>query len=304
MDVLHSWAIATSPMRSALEDVIAQRQLRRERHKYCASADSRAMAELAATRPLQAYVGTPTEDAVNFADQLLIAAEDHFGAICRLVEHEAPVLYADKVLARAGIEACGRAVWLLDPSLDSEARAARGLTQRFATIKANAELLKGSGEGAQFCRDRRDELISQCVAAAIHPTRYDGTAFVRDRIPSERQVMRNLFSVDVGDDIDLGSFSQTWLSRFVHSDSAGLMEDMLDPPPSDDRVSAPPGVMMKGLASSSDRVNILMALCTAAHLIAAGMFLRHEGWFDADWTRAVVNVRGLVRRTISGEPAA
>lgn len=261
------------------------------------------MAELAATRRLQAYVGAPTEDAVHFGDQLLIAAEDHFGAICRLVEHEEPVLYADKVLARAGIEACGRAAWLLDPALDAERRAARGLTQRFATIKANADLLKGCGEGAQFCRDRREELFAQCAAATMHATRSDGTAFVRDRMPSERQVMRNLFRIEVDDELDLGAFSQTWLSRFVHSDPAGLMENLLDPPPSQNDVPSLPGVLMKGLGSSSDRVNILLAMCTSAYLIAAGMFLRHEGWSDVDWTRTVLNVRGLVRLTLSATPA-
>ena len=85
-------------MRSGLEDVLAQRLDRRERHHYLADGNSQAIAELAATKRLQAYLGTPTEDAVHFADQFLIAAEDNFGAICRLVEHDAPVLYADKVL--------------------------------------------------------------------------------------------------------------------------------------------------------------------------------------------------------------
>jgi hypothetical protein len=117
------------------------------------------------------------------------------------------------------------------------------------------------------------------------------------------RVFPPLFRVEVGDEIDLGSFSQTWLSRFVHSDSAGLLENLVDPPSSDSSVPSPAGVLMKGLAFSSDRVNILMALCTAAYLIAAGLFLRHEGWVDVDWTRAVVNLRGLVRRTMRAESA-
>ena len=37
------------------------------------------------------------------------------------------MLYADKVLARDGIEACARAAWLLDPSLDPDRRAVQNL---------------------------------------------------------------------------------------------------------------------------------------------------------------------------------
>ncbi len=256
------------------------------------------MAELAATKRLQAYVGTPTEDAIHFADQLLIAAEDHFGALCRLVDHDAPVLFADKVLARAGIEACGRAAWLLDPSLDAEKRAARGLTQRFATIKANTDLLKGSDQ-SEFLRARRDELIRQCTAAGLHAQRGGRTAFVGDPIPSERHAMRSLFGVDQGDELDLGSFSQTWFSRFVHSDPAGLMENMLDPPASDLPEGLRPGVLMKGLGTSSDRVNIVMAMCVLGYVIASGMFLRHQGWSDDGWLKTTANLRGIVRVSLA-----
>jgi hypothetical protein len=303
-DVNTSWQLATSALRSALEDLIEQRQSRRQGHGYVSSASSRAMAELEASKRLQAYVGTPTEDAVHFADQFLLAAEDHFGALCRLVVHDAPVLFADKVLARAGIEACARAVWILDPALDAQRRAFWGLTQRFATMKANEDLLKGAAEERQFCKDRRNELISQCRSGGLPVTRRDGTAFVGEPLPTERSAMRNLFGYTPGDEVDLGSLSQTWLSRFVHSDPAGLMENMLETLPSEIEAPTIPGALTRGLAASSDGANQVMGLCSLALLRADVIFLRHQGWDDADWSRTILNVRGHVRASLRAVSAA
>ena len=303
-DVTTSWQFATSALRSALEDLIEQRQCRRQGHGYVSSATSRAMAELEASNRLQAYVGTPTEDAVHFADQFLLAAEDHFGALCRLVVHDMPVLFADKVLARAGIEACARAVWILDPALDAQRRAFRGLSQRFATMKANEDLLKGAAEERLFCKDRRDELISQCRSAGLPVTRRNGTAFVGEPLPTERSAMRNLFGHTPGDEVDLGSLSQTWLSRFVHSDPAGLMENMLETLPGDVEAPRIAGVLTRGLGASSDRANQVMGLCILAQLKADAIFLRHQGWEDDDWGRTILNVRALVRASLGATPAA
>lgn len=256
------------------------------------------MAELAATKRLQGYVGAPTESAVYFVDHLLIAAEDHFGAICRLVEHAAPVLYADKVLARAGIAACARATWMLDPSVDADHRAARGLTQRLAGLKANAELVKESVEARKSYQARREEVIAQCRAAGLTVTRRDSAAYVGEGIPSERSLMKKLFGTATSGLADFGAFSQTWLSRFVHSDPAGLAESIMDSLPPGVQAPHVAGTVMKGLAADSGRVNTLMAMCTAAYVTAAGIFLRHQGWLDDDWTKTVTNVRGLVRTTI------
>ncbi len=275
------------------------RQSRREVHGYQPTAGSRAMAEHAATCHMTAYLGEPTDDACTFADLLLLAAEEHFDSICALVEHQRGLLYSDKVLARAGIEACGRAAWLLDSGVVAERRAMRGLTQRFANIKANIDLLKDAGVAEHVVdeqRARRDDVIAACRRAGLSVTRKDGSAFVGEEAPSERRAMRHLLSA--AGDTDLGSFAQTWLSRFVHSDPAGLMELFADELPGEVEAPVVVGMVTKALEVNSDSVNRLTALCATAYVTAAGGYVRHLGWDDEEWRKVTLNLRGFVRSAL------
>lgn len=215
------------------------------------------------------------------------------------MERQRGVLYSDKVLARAGIEACARAAWLLDPRVGWERRAERGLTQRFANIKANIDLLKGVGGAERLVDDQRahrDELIVACQRAALAPSRKDGSAFVGEEVPSERRAMRHLLSA--AGDTDLGSFAQTWLSRFVHSDPAGLMELFADELPDDVEVPVVVGMVTKGLEINSGWVNRLIALCATAYISGAGRYMRHVGWEDDEWGKVTLNLRGFVRAVL------
>ncbi len=271
------------------------RQDRRELHGYQPTAESRAMAEHAATTRLAAYLGEPTTDARTFADLFLLGAESHFDGLCGLVEHERGLLCSDKALARAGIEACARAAWLLDPSVDAQRRAERGLTQRFANISENVALLKGARDAehhVEALRARRDDIAAACRRAGLTATPKKGSFYVREEVPSERSAMRHLLSVT--GDTDLGSFTQTWLSRFVHTDPAGLMELFADDLPEDLEVPVVAGMVTKGLEINSDSVNLLMAMCATTYVIAAGLYLRHVGWDDPDWKKVTVNLRGFV----------
>ncbi len=208
------------------------------------------------------------------------------------------MLYADKVLARAGIEACARAIWIRDPSLDADHRAARGLTQRLAKLTADALLVKDSVDAREVYQARRDEVIAQCRAAGLTVTRRNSAVYVGDVIPSERSLMKKLFSTATSGQADFGAFSQTWLSRFVHSDPAGLAENIMESLPASVEAPHVPGTVIKGLAADSSRVNTLMAMCTAAYVTAAGIFLRHQGWLDEGWTKTVENLRGLIRTSL------
>lgn len=291
-DVHLKWMGVIEPVRAVMLDLIDQRETRRELHNGEATPESPAMRELHQTRALIAYVGMPVIDAYNHADLLLAAADDHLLAMSRLHEHEAAVMFADKVLARAAVEACGRAVWLADPQIDATRRAHRALTQRFCDIEGNRKLV-GAPIAEQQQR-RRDDLISQCNLAGVPVKRHEGTATVgTDGYPSAGSAMRYPFGGH-GNDSPLGKLAQSWLSRFVHSSTAGLMENRLDDVPAETGRPDRPGQGTYMFGSDATITKRLITLCSMAYLNATEMQVRQMGWGDDDWKKVATNARRLL----------
>lgn len=272
-----------------LEDV-AQRQTANDHQP---TPGSRAAVEVAEEPAYAEHVGgRPVVNARQMGSIQLAAAADHLGAMCRVLELEATVLYADKVLARAGIEAAARAFWLLDPSIDARTRVARGLSERFHDTYQAGQLL-GDEDRTERMADREALLQRASTAGFKCFTPRKNPAYVEHERPGATAVMKQLLDADPISDVhdSLGAGTQRYLSTFVHATMVGLhsvisVEDVIDV---GDGVSSAP------LVSNSATVVSLLALCSLAWTSAATPYLSYMGWSDADWTRSVLNHMGLMK---------
>jgi len=87
--------------------------------------DSPAMAEFTAESALAGpspWGDLPVTNSHNGTVLLLVAAEDHLKALCRMLERPAPTAFGPVVLARAALEAAGRAAWLAEPGIGAKRR--------------------------------------------------------------------------------------------------------------------------------------------------------------------------------------
>lgn len=281
------------PMRSGLlwllEDV-AQRQAA---HDHRPTPGSLAAAEVIEEPTFAEHIGgRPVVNARLMGTIQLAAAADHLGALCRLLELEATVLYADKVLARAGIESAARALWLLDPSIGARTRVARGLSERLHDTFQAGRLL-GDDDPSERNADREALLQRASAAGFKYFTPKKNPAYVERERPSATAVMRQLLDADPADDADdsLGAGTQRYLSTFVHATMVGLHSVIS----LDEVVDAGDGVNSAPLVSNSATVSSLIALCSLAWTAASTPYLNYMGWSDTSWTRSVLNHVGIMR---------
>ena len=302
VDSKSQFAAAVAPLRTTLEDLFEQYQQRADTHNFRPLDGSSAAIEAEAVVPLSVGIGGwPIDDTLSLVNLLIHAANDHFTSACRLIAMEEPVLYADKVLFRAGIEACARANWLLDPTIDARRRCARMLTARLVDLTLRLDLVEDAGF-RQATRDRREELVARARRARYTVHRNKGKPpEVEDHFPSARRAMRDLFGPDPGDELDLGDFAQGWLSGFVHSSTTGLLSARMDEWPGD---AEPPGIdAQRGqfalpLGSSSAAVNHHLALAITAASIITGRHVQFCGWADEAWHRTQANAAAMVKWVI------
>lgn len=214
----------------------------------------------------------PARTARQHGNLLLHAAGEHLAAMSRLLEMQETVVFSDKVLLRAGIEASARAVWLLDPSIRPIKRAARGLTEQVHSHREATGLQPAEKRAAYV--ERRDRWIKDSAAAGIHLVKR----------PNAEQAMVALFG-DGPDNMALGRSAQELLSLFVHSTPSGLlsMTDRALMKRGDDQDVYVP------LVSDAKTVGAMIGIGTLAYAIAGDAFLKVFGrWSDA-WGKDVMN---------------
>jgi hypothetical protein len=227
----------------------------------------------------------------------LYAASEHFSAIARLYALEPAVVYSDRVLLRAGIEAAARSFWLLDPTLSYRQRIARGVTERLYSLHytrsfaAGVEIAEHDG--------RRETLCLQAESAGLIIERpgkqpmYAATA----RRPSATDAMSTL----LGDgpalpDLDLGRMSQRYLSMFVHSTGHGLLS-LADA--SEARSRSRHGAVVPLVSTAKDACQ-MMGMAVVAYLAAASPALEYYGWSEDTWRKQVLNASVQTRRHLEG----
>jgi len=194
-------------------------------------ADSAAMRELAQedSFALHARAATPITDAITSSGQYLAAGCDHIRSMCSLYQADPAVLFSDRVLLRAAIEACSRAAWLSE-SVGPGERARRILNERLASMDDQLELLTHSGADrdgvfAAF-KDLRLELARSYESAGLGEVgRKDGRVWVQPKRPGPSGVIK-LFADEIASDVavkDAGRVLQGLYSGFTHSSLWALM---------------------------------------------------------------------------------
>lgn len=187
--------------------------------------DSVAMAQLSNEDRIVGHplIATPITDAISSTSQYIGAGADHVRTMCTAYDSEPPVVYSDRVLLRAAIEACARSAWLSD-RVDAAERARRVINERLASITDQIEVAKASGEGLeevlQILRERRDEITRISVSAGLgEAKRRNGRVSIGRIRPGPTAVIKwfgeKLGSTDT--DADVGRMLQAMYSGFTHS---------------------------------------------------------------------------------------
>jgi len=280
-------------MRGGLLSLLADVSRRQDVNDHQPAPGSPAALDVADEPTFAAHiVGRPVVLARQMGAVQLHAAADQFGAMCRLLELEATVLFADKVLARAGIEAAARALWLLDPGISTRARVARGLSERLHDSFQAGQLFGDEGQADRHAR--REALLQQARAAGFTcETPKKSPAYViGEPRPHATQAMQSLLDAEPTDgDDSLGRGTQRYLSSFVHATSLGLHSTFSVA----EAVVIDHGVSSAPLVSDSGTVARLTAICSLAWMLVATPYLTYMGWRDPAWDRTVANHSALMR---------
>lgn len=289
-----AWHDYIDPISTGIIAMIDARQNLIEEASGLPAADSRAMAEIADIGrrfPLLLERTNAVEHALVLANVCLTAAEDHFKAMCRLYLQEEAVLYADRVLLRAGLEAAGRALWLLDPDIDGLQRAERGLT---VWIQSRYVVAEGFPDRRGATREHREALRERVKAAGLSwTTKKDTPPWVgAEKFPSATKILQYLLPHDPEvDELDLGKTAQSFLSLYVHANPSALFavaEEM-------DTSASPVRLPVGRLASSAETVNFLLGYLTLGYWYAAGCQLDLLGWDRTGWDSQKFELAGQMR---------
>lgn len=293
LELHHRFMGAIEPVRVGLLSILEHVERLRERHGHQPASGSAAADEIAQEPSFIGPLGgRPVLTARHLGELQLLAASDHFDALCRLLAMQETVLFADKVLARVGIESAARAFWLLDSRLDARRRVARGMTERLHD-DFQADAMFGEAGRAERM-SRRNELLQKASAAQLeYTTPKKHAAWVLEERPGATKVMMRLLDGGVPGE-SLGTSAQRYLSTFVHATVLGLQSAI----PRDELLDLGAGEASARLASSSSDVNSLLALASLAWSISAGAYVRHMGWEDSDWLRDLHNHALIIRRFV------
>jgi hypothetical protein len=106
------------------------------------------------------------------ADLLVQAALDNLEALDRLVAM-GDMAVAPWVCARASLESCSLAVWLLDPRIGIQERVGRSLALRYETLRSQEKMANVAGEPAllEAIRTRINEVETVAVELGFTPLR-------------------------------------------------------------------------------------------------------------------------------------
>lgn len=284
-----AYLAVVEPVRAGLLGLIDLVIALEETHVHRPVAMSPALAEEREEPAFGEHItGRPVLVPRNFAALQVRAAADLFGAMCRLYELPATVLFADRVLLRAGIEAAARSLWLHDWRLDVRRRVARGLTERLHDLHQNQQL--AGDDGAEERRRTRAQILRDAAAAGyvtLEPKR--DAAWVGEPRPSATAVMVDLFGTEDAEPA-LGRTAQRYLSMFVHATTSGLISVASR----EDVVDHGDGELSTALVSNANDANNLLAFASLAWITAASSWVTFMGWPTTGWVRAVRNQQGLI----------
>ncbi len=168
-------------------------------------------------------------EAYASAVQRLASGLDHLAAILILWSNESIPHFACHTVTRGLLEASARAVWLLDPSISEDQRAARGLLERVEGLWNRYRFEHYDGpEPKQFLRYRLKQIQESATEAGLSIESFKGgqregqpRSIGGETRPGSTQVIDSALGQVIGEGSDeLGVYSL--LSGFAHSDAFTL----------------------------------------------------------------------------------
>jgi hypothetical protein len=194
----------------------------REEHQDQPAIGSIAHQELTALEPqlVGSWHSSPVLTALAVGSSALASGLDHLHALRVTLQSEG-VVVAHVTLARAALEAFGRAWWVFDPSLDGRQRVARGLTELLYGMRQNLGLGPPLVD-RERTTTRMDEIVSGAVARSLTllPQKGDSRApEIGERRPEATELIRQLLE---GSDSQVGAQLFRVYSAMSHSTMPGL----------------------------------------------------------------------------------
>lgn len=290
-----------SPLRDALSRLLNASDELRDAWGSMPAADSRAMAEIAAEDRFSGadpWGPEPITQAHNSGQLLLFAATDCARAAIRLLDSDPNPVYAHIVLARATLESAGRAWSLLDPTIGTRLRVARGVNERLFGLSEQGRFPLAQAD-KERARQRRTALFAEGerlgfrkvkrgrkMPPTLEEERLGQTALVRALLRS-------------GDDVELGRVVYGVYSAIAHGTLFGLTGSVtLDAP------GAPktPGVTWGAIYTSSGHV--VSALTALALGVGKALDARNRlfGWKADSWDSAFLDAIRAAQSSLPDPP--
>lgn len=230
---------------------------------------------------------TPVDQAITTGMQYLSAGADHIQSICTLVLAEPTVVYSDKVLLRAAVEALGRAGWLHD-RVTAQERARRLTNDLMHRYEREAHLIElwGHTEVVEERNRRREELALAAEARGLGDVRRGRKAPYRilsvgDPRPTATAVMS--FLMEDNEESKIGAGVQRWYSEFTHSNISALIhqvqtDHLVDEPTTGDLVTVP---LVSDSSDVQSTIQIAFGAFRRATVLLHDLLRWGEGWNDA-----------------------
>lgn len=216
----------------------------------------------------------------QFANLSLIGAEESLRALAH--GDRRVFVIADKVLARSALEACGRALYLLDPAVNAPTRVNRALSERLHGIDEHWEMAESIPEAGQL--DRQSKALTRLVAAAEAeglPVRATAKPpFVGTQRPGSNQALE--IALTLGGSQSFGAVAVRFLAWFVHTTPTGILT-LGD---RENLAVAANGQTSMPLMASADNVNVWLGFLGTVFWWAQQALVDYFGHVDADWTKA------------------
>lgn len=232
--------------------------------------------------------------AYSIAAAQLGAADDHLIALETLLLDVGSTV-APYVLARAAIEAAGRASMLLDPALSARERAGLAVREAIHDLEQLQRLMKAHDPDRTSPEVRRDiETVGQGLKALQRDAEARGLVVPRAR-PSFTRVVRSVLSTGADDDV-LGRVTAVSYSSISHAGADILMALTAD-------AADPDGHPFKvGFVDLTDEaITDIVIAVLVAHVPAVSRQVSAYGWPSSSWTRWRGHVRAELRSALSAQ---
>jgi hypothetical protein len=286
----------------ALVPVVAEARglidLRHDLTSIYPTADSDAMGErLDDARLADVWSAQPVTDAQNYCVQLIHVCEDHLESMCRLVADPAFVpVWGLLPLARALLEAAGRACDLGETRIGARQRVQRYMNERLYALHQIGDLPSGARH-PEGVRDQRAEILESARRLGFPRTPHSdphkaaagslaSPAQFGSGRPRDLEVVRRVFE----DARELGDGAYRWFAAAAHATAW--------------EVQKPFAVLSSNAATGSTSVVLGRHPVEVHQFVHAGLLgyirgatvcLELHGWLNQSWRKAAINAMRISR---------